>query len=215
MTSNNHKGSYIAVIGDIRGSRELNKRDVVQKEFKDVVNRINNKQSKIASKATITTGDEFQILLTDADEATRAMITVTEQMFPTKLRFGIGYGGLNTELNPEQAIGMDGECFYNARSAINLAKEKGAWVRVEGWPAHIEEHVNSMFDVVQCIREDWTESQAKYALEFKNKGTQKAVAESFDVVKSTISQSLKSGHVREVHAAEKTLATLLHKETPS
>jgi hypothetical protein len=214
MASNKPKGPYVAVIGDIRGSRELEERDAVQKDFKQIVGGINQERKNIASQATITTGDEFQVLLTDAEEATRAMISVTEHMFPTKLRFGIGFGGLNTDLNPNQAIGMDGECFYNARSAINLAKEKGAWARVEGWPAHIEEHVNSMFDVVQCIREDWTESQAKYALEFKTKGTQKAVAESFDLANSTVSESLRSGHVKEVHAAEKTLATLLQKEAP-
>ena len=65
-----------------------------------------------------------------------------------------------------------------------------------------------MFDLVQCVREDWTDRQAQYALALKEE-TQKRVAERYDVPKSTVRESLSAGHVREVRNAEHSLGGLL------
>lgn len=202
---------FVALIGDIRGSRELENRERVQKEFKGVVNSLNDyvPNSSIASQFTVTTGDEFQVLLTDAIDAVDAAVTASDQFHPARLRFGIGRGELDTEVNPDQAIGMDGPCFHRAREAINSARDDGAWLRVGGWSKDLDRHVNSMFDLVQCVREDWTDRQAQFAVTLKEEGTQKRVAERYDVSKSTVSESLSAGHVQEVRNAENSLGELL------
>jgi len=202
---------YVALIGDIRGSRELENRNEAQNKFKQVVNSLNDHISTdyIVSQFTVTTGDEFQVLLTDAANAVEAAVSASDQLHPIRLRFGIGRGGLDTEINPNQAIGMDGPCFHRARAAINSAEKDEAWVRVNGWSEVIDRHINSMFDLVQCVREDWTDRQAQFARSLKKQGTQKRVAERHSVSRATVSQSLNSGHVQEVRDAENSLAELL------
>lgn len=202
---------FVALIGDIRGSRELENRKRVQKEFKGVVNSLNDyiPNSSIASQFTVTTGDEFQVLLTDAIDAVDAAVTASDQFHPARLRFGIGRGELDTEVNPDQAIGMDGPCFHRAREAINSARDDGAWLRVGGWSKDLDRHINSMFDLVQCVREDWTDRQAQFAVTLEEEGTQKRVADRYDVSKSTVSESLSAGHVQEVRNAVNSLGELL------
>lgn len=211
MTRNQADAVFVAVIGDIRGSRELADRNEAQREFKQVVNSLNDDlpDSSIASQFTVTTGDEFQALLTDATDAVEAVVSVSDRFHPAQLRFGIGVGALDTRLNPNQAIGMDGPCFHRARAAIEAAEDAGAWVRAKGWSSELVAHVNTMFDLVQCVREDWTDRQAQFARVLKEEGTQKRVVERFDVSKSTVSESLSAGHVQEVRNAETSLGAQL------
>ena len=55
---------YIAIIGDIKGSKKLDNRNEVQKKLTSVLDDINKKyKDDIYSKFTITLGDEFQGLL--------------------------------------------------------------------------------------------------------------------------------------------------------
>ena len=207
---------FVALIGDIRGSRELEDRQEAQHEFKRVVDSLNEHipASSIASRFTVTTGDEFQVLLTDAANAVEAAVSASDRFHPARLRFGIGRGELDTEVNPNQAIGMDGPCFHRAREAIDSARQDGAWVRVAGWSDDLDRHINSMFDLVQCVREDWTDRQAQFALALKGEGAQKRVAERYDVSRSTVSESLSAGHVQEVRDAEHSLGELLQDALP-
>jgi hypothetical protein len=133
----------------------------------------------------------------------------SDRFHPARLRFGIGRGTLETEVNPDQAIGMDGPCFHRARAAIDAARSDGAWLRVAGWPGDLDGHVNALFDLVQCVREDWTDRQAQFARALAEEGTQKRVAARYDVSKSTVSESLSAGHVQEVRRAERSLAASL------
>lgn len=211
MTEDVDDQLYVALIGDIRGSRELEDRDEVQKEFKWVVGFLNDHipTDSITSRFTVTTGDEFQVLLRDATAAVEAAVSASDRFHPARLRFGIGRGALDTEVNPNQAIGMDGPCFHRAREAINSARKDEAWLRAGGWSTDLDRRVNSMFDLVQCVRGDWTERQAQFALALKEEGAQKSVADRYDVSKSTVSESLSAGHVQEVRTAEHSLAELL------
>jgi hypothetical protein len=216
MTENMDDPVFVALIGDIRGSRELADRSEAQQEFKRVVESLNDHvpDGAIASRFTVTTGDEFQVLLTDATAAVEAAVAASDRFHPARLRFGIGRGGLDTAVNPDRAIGMDGPCFHRARAAIESAQTDGAWLRVGGWSNDLDEHVNAMFDLVQCVREDWTDRQAEFALALAEAGAQKRVADRYDVSKSTVSESLSAGHVQEVRRAEASLAALLQ-DAPS
>ena len=211
MNEDGDDSIFVALIGDIRGSRELEDRREAQEEFRRVVDSLNDHtpDGSIASRFTVTTGDEFQALLTDAADAVEAAVSASDRFHPTRLRFGIGRGELDTKVNPNQAIGMDGPCFHRAREAINSAKNDETWIHVRGWSNVLDSQINSMFDLVQCVREDWTDRQAQFALALKEEGAQKRVADNYGVSKSTVSESLSAGHVQEVRSAENSLAELL------
>lgn len=216
MTKKQDDTTFVALIGDIRGSRELDDREKAQEEFERVVDGLNDHvaEDAIASRFTVTTGDEFQALLTNASAAIEAAVVASDRFHPAKLRFGVGRGGLDTAVNPNRAIGMDGPCFHRAREAVDSAKRDATWLRVAGWPNDLDERVNSLFDLVGCVREDWTDRQAEFALALTEQDTQKSVADHYMVTKSTVSESLSAGHVHEVRSAEDSLAALLQDALP-
>lgn len=223
MTGDPSDTVYVALIGDIRGSRELEDRADVQDRFRELVGRLNEELLSgelapevatdagrpLASRLTVTAGDEFQGLLADGHATVRAAVAATDRFEPAGLRFGLGRGTLATDLNEEQAIGMDGPCFHRAREALKAARTDEAWIRVAGWPGGLDRHANRLFDLVQAVREDWTDRQAEFARALQAAGSQQRVAERFGVSKSTVSESLSAGHVHEVRAAETSGGELL------
>ncbi|NLF25266.1 MAG: DNA-binding protein [Deltaproteobacteria bacterium] len=110
---------YFAVIGDLVESRKIADRRQFQQYFMETLGNLNSEFAQyIASKFTVTTGDEFQGVLNDASSICHLMDSIIAGLYPRKLRFGIGVGGLNTALNPELSVGADGPAYWAARSAI-------------------------------------------------------------------------------------------------
>lgn len=210
-------GLYVAVIGDIRASRQRDDRAALQREFQAALNQASDRFRREDGKTrlfaptsgpTITTGDEFQALFDTPTGVEPFVLDVTEAMHPIKLRFGIGLGSLDTELK-EEAIGMDGPCFHEARDALNLSKEQDAWVRVQGFGRRFDPSLNGVLDLIEAVREDWTDRQREFAFAYRELGVQQAVAERFGMAKSTVSESLAGARAREVRAAEKSVANLM------
>ncbi|MEA4812475.1 MAG: SatD family protein [Anaerolineaceae bacterium] len=116
--SGTEKG-YFAVIGDLVNSKSISSRGDFQKYFSDLIERVNRSfVGCIASRFTITTGDELQGLLHDASQLSHLMDTIITNLHPVKVRFGISYGHLNTSFNPHLSVGADGPVYWAARQAI-------------------------------------------------------------------------------------------------
>lgn len=111
----------IAVIGDIIKSRSIPDRRKTQEGLAEVLNQINSSHADIlASRFTITLGDEFQGVLRDANGLLRILDEISFQLKPINLRFGIGVGELTTQLDPTTSIGADGPAYWKAREAIEF-----------------------------------------------------------------------------------------------
>jgi len=117
--------SYLAVIGDIVASRDVEDREQLQQRLRQSLRGVNDTFSgEIVSEFVLTTGDEFQGLLCRLEGLVRILRTLRVGLHPQEVRFGLGLGVLDTQLQP-QAIGMDGPCFHRARDAIERAAARG------------------------------------------------------------------------------------------
>lgn len=117
--------SYIAMICDIKNSRNLNNRLEVQFQLIDVLKKCNKKfKDFIISPFIITIGDEWQGLLSEYT-CYNDIIDFFKENLPSDIKFytAIGYGKIsitNFELTVNQ---LDGEAFYLARKAIRYCKK--------------------------------------------------------------------------------------------
>lgn len=110
---------YFAMIGDLVSSRSIPARERFQQQFMQVISSINTRfESSIASRFTVTVGDEFQGLLGDASEICRLMDALITELYPVKVRFGIGIGSISTAIDPKLSLGADGPAYWAARRAI-------------------------------------------------------------------------------------------------
>ena len=116
--------SFVALIGDIKGSRSLTQRREIQEQLEITLKEINEDfRDDIAAKFLITLGDEFQGLLFHGHSLLKIIEKIKISLYPVTFRFGIGIGQITTDIYPEMALGADGPAFYHARSAIELLKE--------------------------------------------------------------------------------------------
>lgn len=118
--------SYIAIIADVVGSRELvdQERRALQEEIRSAIAHTNRRlDAVIASRFQITTGDEFQGLMKIVAPLPEVLWELSMRVTRADLRYGIGFGTLVLPLR-EVAIDIDGPALHHAREAIDVAKRK-------------------------------------------------------------------------------------------
>lgn len=212
---------FFAIIGDIKNSKEIEKRNMIQNELKNILEDVNCIYADdIASKFTITLGDEFQGLLYTGHNVVKIIETIKERLYPVEMRFGIGEGEITTAINLEIAIGADGPAYYNARSAIeylkgNEKKNKRALsdMRIESKCRKTEKQlalINTIFELMKAIELNWTERQREiiWAMLKYNEG-QSATARRLGISQGTLNKALTAGQYYAYSNALKMIETEL------
>lgn len=113
----------IVLIADLIGSRNVQERGDLQITLSETLERLNRRNPDIASPYTLTLGDEFQVVLNQADHLFHDITSLLATITPELARFSISVGEITTPLNPKQAIGMDGPAFYRARDELETLKK--------------------------------------------------------------------------------------------
>lgn len=119
--------SVLVLIADVEASKGLSedRRKALQEELQAELDYLNRTDHRPISPYTITLGDEFQAVFTKADGLFADLFRILALLYPVKVRFSLGIGSIATPINEEQAIGMDGPAFHQAREGIDRLKESG------------------------------------------------------------------------------------------
>ena len=218
---------YIAIIGDLKHSQQVENRGEMQKKLQDTLSRINRLYAEdIAAKFTITLGDEFQGLLSAGKSVLDILLDIEREMYPQQIRFGIGIGEITTEINPEIAIGADGPAYYMARKAIDFLKESESknqvsrsYIRIEqeGEPHATVLLINTMLSLLTTLRDSWTDRQREVIWDLLvHKDSQSEAALRLDISQSSVQKNLTGGNYyayAETRATIKSaLSEIIHKE---
>lgn len=116
---------YYAIIGDIKRSKKIENRCEIQEKLKKILDNVNSiYNNDISAKFLITLGDEFQGLLEITAPILEIIKYIQREIYPIKLRFGVGIGNVSMLINHEAAIGADGPAFYAAREMIEFLREQ-------------------------------------------------------------------------------------------
>lgn len=211
---------YIAIIGDIKNSKELEDRKGTQIKLCAVLNDINEKyKSAISAKFMITLGDEFQGLLCNGEGVLDIIEEIQREMYPVEIRFGVGVGQITTEINAEMAIGADGPGYYKAREAIETLKHSeyrnktqaaNIRIEVENDENSIAIMLNTIFSLIAVIQNNWSERQREIVWTYeKYGGSQLECAERLSVSQSSVQRSLINGNYYAYKDAKETINTVL------
>ncbi|MEA4883933.1 MAG: SatD family protein [Clostridia bacterium] len=187
-------GEFVAVKIDIRRSRRIRNREQGQEQFFETVAVLNREfADSIQARFVVTHGDEAQGML-KADAARDAFPIVeraTSAMSLAELRFGIGLGALATSLRPE-AIGMDGEAWYRAGSALDTAKTRKKYVVFDGFGDQVDKQLCAMANLLLYLRNGWSDQQRRVVELVDAGNTQSAAAALLGVTEAAVSQRLRA-----------------------
>lgn len=111
---------YFAVIGNIVESKNIADSVKIEKKLENILDEINEKYSSdMALNFSLTSGNEFQGLLTDSVRILELIDRIKIEMEPVDVRFGIGIGEITGKIESRLSVGVDGPAFWNAKEAIN------------------------------------------------------------------------------------------------
>ncbi|MCD7906062.1 MAG: SatD family protein [Clostridiales bacterium] len=216
MYFENSEKQYIAFIGDILYSKRIESRNEVQNKLKSVIGQINNDYSEdLASKFMITLGDEFQGLLLRGRNTIQIIEKIEYEMYPVKIRFGLGIGEIRTDIIYEMPLGADGPAYYNAREMIDGLKTTGE--RLSGNNIKIKSNnyetdllLNTVFSLLSVIKDGFTKRQREIVhFAFSNAAKQSDIAREFKIYQSTVNGILKSANYYQYREAMKTLEKIM------
>ena len=215
-----NRHSFAAVIGDIKDSRHLENRKEVQIRLQRILDRLNEKyKDDIVSRFLITLGDEFQGLLSSGKYILDMVNEIRMEMYPVRLRFGIGFGQITTDIRTEMALGADGPGYYRAREAVELLKErekKNRSVLSELCLKMDETHrdkeilLNTVFDLMYVVESGWTDRQREVIWDMLLHGDgQQNTASRLDITQSTVQKTLAAGSYYTYESALKNASEIL------
>ncbi|MEA4926263.1 MAG: SatD family protein [Syntrophomonadaceae bacterium] len=210
---------YIAVIGDIKNSKHSENRRALQLQLKKVLDSVNSIYEKeLASKFMITLGDEFQGLLNAGSAVVFIIDKIEREMYPVKLRFGIGVGEMTTDIDFNMPLGADGPAYYNARAMIDelKASEKkkmeskvNAKISIQD-NADTSELINTIFSLLTIIKETWTPRRIEIINTYLAcGGTQDKAAQILSINQSNVQKALASANFYTYHKALESVSKVL------
>lgn len=154
----------LALIGDLERSRALENRAAVQEGLEAICRELNDRREhfQLLSPFTLTLGDEFQALFRKSGALWEALFHIEASLVaafsgegkPPRLRFGMGVGSIDTRINEQSSIGMDGPAFHRAREAIEQLKKSKTYYRVLGLDCG-QQLATHALDLVSHNRNSW------------------------------------------------------------
>ena len=198
---------YLALIADVIDSKMVQERLDLQKQVEKTLQKMNELFGDyLASRFTLTLGDEFQALLEVDAPIFQIIDTLRLELNPTQLRFGIGLGEIVTAIDPLQSVGADGPAYWNARAAINFVHQKNDYGNTQIYFSSGKENqdffVNALISSGEAIRSSWRDSQEEILLNLLKRSvysetfSQQDLAQSLAINPSALSKRLKSSSIR-------------------
>ena len=198
---------YLALIADVIDSKMVQERLDLQKQVEKTLQKMNELFGDyLASRFTLTLGDEFQALLKVDAPVFQIIDTLRSELTPTQLRFGIGLGEIVTAIDPLQSVGADGPAYWNARAAINFVHQKNDYGNTQIYFSSGKENqdffVNALIASGEAIRSGWRDSQEEILLDLLKRSvysesfSQQDLAQSLAINPSALSKRLKSSSIR-------------------
>ena len=202
---------YIAVIGDLVGSKRLDRtqRTQIGTEIAALLSRW-NKRPTVAAAFVVSRGDEFEGLLHNTEALPEILWELATELADIEVRLGIGVGEIFTPLPTNSSDEVDGPAYHRARQAIDAAGSTGhRGGDVIGFGSQWDEALGAIARALYAQRIGWTAAQRRVATLLRSGLEQSRIAEKLGVTRQNISKHASaSGWV--VHAdLEKALTTLL------
>ena len=200
---------FVAITGDIAGSRRASDRQNLQDRLNLTLQKINTDfKAELAVPFNITIGDEFQGLLTSLSKSLDCILEMEKGLYPFKARFGVGTGSISTAIAQTTAQ-MDGECFYLSRKAIEEAKKQKRAVIFKTQDEKLDQVVNTILMLMDAIKSDWKDIHYRRFWLYEELGSIEKVAQKEGVNVRAVWESLKRSKYEAIIEAQKMIRVFI------
>lgn len=186
---------HCVMIGDIKRSRDLDEWGSVFEKLEAALKQINREfLHDILVDFVPTVGDEFQGALRDPKHAYAAYVSIKGGL-PVGFYCGIGVGDIEKPMDVD--IGMRGNAFYRARSALEFCKKRkrNVVLRSSDTTSLADETINTLLHFIEVMENSWTNRQREVLHYYRSHPdyTYEQLGSHFGIAKQTVSKILKAG----------------------
>ena len=207
---------YLVLIGDIEASKEIQeqKREQLQQKLQAELDRLNEGEGKPVSPYTITLGDEFQAVFEKADTVFLHLFAILAALHPVRVRFSLGLGDIDTAINDEQAIGMDGPAFHCAREGIETLKESGHLFHLNVEKEHdvVIDVINNSLQLLSHEIQSWQKNRLSILCLLKQGYDYKSITEELDISKPAFYKNREAGALEVISELMDHISELLNEQ---
>lgn len=207
---------YVSIVGEVLPSKEMEERKKQQKKLHSVLEKINQDHDEdISAKFIPTIENEFQGLVCKGGNLMKLLLEIKNELYPYKVRFGIGIGEIESDFQSENAITISGPGYEKARESLKILQNRDTKKQKTFTDIHLEivgeqnERVhlmNTIFSLLTTLESSWSNRQREIIYNMlKYQDTQSTAAKRFGVTQSTIQKTLTAG---KYYAYEEALSTL-------
>lgn len=150
--------SYVALVGDLIGSRKITQRESFDAKMLCRLNEMSKTNEEIISPYTLI-GDEIQAVYINTKNIFRDSIEILASIYPHKMRLSFGIGKLIKEINTERATEMDGPAFYYARDGVNELKLNKEILSIRGDNILYQDLILETLKLVSKSLRSWNETR--------------------------------------------------------
>lgn len=200
----------IVLIGDIVASKKIAQRKALQERLASALAALNEHNPNLASRYTITLGDEFQAVFHTAESLFYETIQILSAAFPEKIRFSFGVGTILTEINYEQALGMDGPAFYQARDGVNELKESDCLYRICGLAYPHLELLNQSLCLFSHTCRNWNLNRFQILARLQQGSAVQEIAQELNISDKAVYKNIAMGNLETVQALFKEIAAIIN-----
>ncbi len=217
---------YLALIGDVVGSRDRADRARLQASLVAALGRLNDAGTSAVRAADfdVVAGDAVEGLFVDPfgggdpEVAGRVAVAVVDAIriladavHPARIVFGLACGPL--DIGPaggSTPIGrLDGPCFHDARAGLEHAQRNRVWAWLQSPQSAGQVGWNALVELIGVLRDGWTARQKELVELARCHDQQREVAAVLDVSPSVVSEGLAAAHYQPILRAERAAARLL------
>lgn len=206
---------FLGVKIDVVRSRRVAEREKLQTRLLAAATQANERfQKVIRAKFVVTHGDELQGLLnTNAPpEFTAILEHFHDAVSPYRLRFGIGFGSVSTQIH-EFAIGTDGPVWYHAKAAVDEAARARLHITFRGLDPVDEAALGGLANLMLWMRTRFSKEQQEVVSMIEAGATQSEAAKALAISPAAVSKRLDAAGWRHYREARDAVAPLLTRAT--
>ena len=205
--------NHIALIGEIRDGEALPDRRGALQRLRGVFERLNpwREPLGLAAPFTLTVGEEFQALFSHAHGLWHCVFAIESALRPVRLRYGLGAGAVESEIDPAAAIGLDGPALTRARKALAGLRDEGGSYRVLGLGA-AEDLARHALDLVGHERDRWNANRVDIFSLLLNGKSAAHMARVLGISEQAVYKSIRQGKLESVRGVCRAVGALLDAE---
>lgn len=202
---------HLILIGDIIASRRLPDRKATQEKLAATVAHLNRRSvHALSSPYTITLGDEFQAVFHCADTIFHDAVSLLLALHPVQIRFAWGLGSLDTPLNPDMAIGMDGPAFHHARAAMTALKKTPHLFTIAGEPLQHPGLAEASLHLISHSLHKWKKNRLHVFSLLSEGMAVKTIARRLGISEQAVYKTIDAGGLRIILSLFEELALLIN-----